>query len=94
MRLAVLAHHYRSDWEWHDDLLHAGGHPAGVLAGGQRAPGTVRARSLVDEVRAALDDDLDTPGAVATIDAALTSGGAGKSQADISEATGLLGVLL
>ena len=21
MRLAVLAHHYRSDWEWHDDLL-------------------------------------------------------------------------
>ena len=45
-------------------------------------------------MRATLDDDLDTPGAVVTIDAALPSGGAGMNQADLSEATGLLGVVL
>ena len=45
VRLAVLAHHYRSDWEWHDDLLHAGGHPAGMLAGGQNSTRDIRARA-------------------------------------------------
>jgi L-cysteine:1D-myo-inositol 2-amino-2-deoxy-alpha-D-glucopyranoside ligase len=93
VRLAVLAHHYRSDWEWHDDLLQQAATRLASWREARQHPGHPSA-SLVDEVRAALDDDLDTPGAVATIDAALTSGGTGKSQADISEATGLLGVLL
>jgi L-cysteine:1D-myo-inositol 2-amino-2-deoxy-alpha-D-glucopyranoside ligase len=93
VRLAVLAHHYRSDWEWHDDQLSQAATRLASWREAKEHPGRPSA-SLVDEVRAALDDDLDTPGAVATIDAALTSGGTGKNQADISEATGLLGVLL
>ena len=50
----------------------------------QRAPGSTRwneraggrTRDLLDEVRGRLDDDLDTPGALAAIDAARRRGGA------------------
>ena len=70
IRLAVLAHHYRSDWDWHDEPAAAGGHPAGSVAeqADTEAPRDQLARLarsavVLDEVRAALDDDLDTPGA-------------------------------
>jgi L-cysteine:1D-myo-inositol 2-amino-2-deoxy-alpha-D-glucopyranoside ligase len=41
---------------------------------------------LLDEVRRLLDDDLDTPGAIAAIDAAARAG------AGVGEAASLLGV--
>jgi L-cysteine:1D-myo-inositol 2-amino-2-deoxy-alpha-D-glucopyranoside ligase len=84
IRLAVIEHHYRTEWEWDDELMPraaerldvwrraAGGSPCDVLA----------------HVRTALDDDLDTPKAVAAIDAAATRGD------DVSAAADLLGVLL
>ena len=37
IRLAVLTHHYRSDWDWHDGLMPEAADPAGPLAG--RRPG-------------------------------------------------------
>ena len=43
---------------------------------------------MLDEVRAALDDDLDTPGAVAAIDAAVDRG------ESVADAAALLGVFL
>ena len=45
-------------------------------------------KDLLDEVRARLDDDLDTPGALATIDAAAARG------SGVGEAAALLGVEL
>ena len=42
--------------------------------------------ALLDDVRAALDDDLDTPGALAAIDAAAAAGH------DVASAAALLGV--
>ena len=69
IRLALLGQHYRSDWEWSDEVLAAGRRrltawwpEADRLTG--VGPG-----SLLEDVRAALGDDLDTPRALALIDA-------------------------
>ncbi|MDQ3628846.1 MAG: cysteine--1-D-myo-inosityl 2-amino-2-deoxy-alpha-D-glucopyranoside ligase [Actinomycetota bacterium] len=68
VRLALLAHHYRSDWAWTDAALAAGEarlvrwRDAVSRASGPPAAG------LVDMVRAALHDDLDTPRALAAVD--------------------------
>jgi L-cysteine:1D-myo-inositol 2-amino-2-deoxy-alpha-D-glucopyranoside ligase len=80
IRVAVIGHHYRTNWEWFDELMPE----AAERVDGWRAAGPGSA--AVEEVRAALDDDLDTPRAVAAIDEAAASG------RGVSEAAGLLGV--
>ena len=82
VRLALLGAHYRTDWDWSEDRVaegalrlqrwRAAGHGDGALA----------------EVRERLDDDLDTPGALAAIDAAVARG------APARDAAALLGVVL
>ncbi len=80
IRLAATAHHYRDSWEWHDDLMpQAQARLESWLAAGE-------GDGALDEVRAALDDDLDTPTAVAAIDAAASSG------QGVSAAAALLGI--
>jgi L-cysteine:1D-myo-inositol 2-amino-2-deoxy-alpha-D-glucopyranoside ligase len=68
IRLAAVAHHYRTPWEWRDDLM------AESAARLERWLAAGAGDAALDEVRAALDDDLDTPGAVAAIDAAVAAG--------------------
>ena len=66
VRLALLAHHYREDWDWRtdEDMPRRGGPPGAVA---QRArPATAPAG--LTAVRAALDDDLDTPRRCAALD--------------------------
>ncbi len=86
VRLAVLAHHPRRRWEWRpDDLVAAEGRLA-------RWRSATRGRSrggsdeVLEEVRARLDDDLDTPGALEVLDVAAARG------VDVSRAAALLGV--
>jgi L-cysteine:1D-myo-inositol 2-amino-2-deoxy-alpha-D-glucopyranoside ligase len=81
IRLAVLDHRYRDSWEWDDASMPAA---ARRLESWRRA-GTGTA-ALAD-VRAALDEDLDTPAAIAAIDRAAAVG------VGVSEAAGLLGVV-
>jgi len=82
IRLAVLAHHYRSDWDWTDVSLQAG--RARLVRwrdAASRASGPP-AGDLVDTVRAALHDDLDTPRALAALDVwvdAVLGGGTGEN---------------
>lgn len=80
IRLACIGHHYRDSWEWHDELMGAATErlSSWVAAGSGDA--------ALDQVRAALDEDLDTPGAVAAIDAAAAKG------LGVSQAAALLGV--
>ncbi len=82
IRLAVLANHYRPGWDWHDDLMPtAAKRLVAWRAGGE-------GDAAIDDVRAFLDDDLDTPGAIAAIDAAVKSGHG------VSAAAKLLGVTI
>ena len=84
IRLMIIENHYRTAWEWDDTLMPrnrdrldawtsacaGGGDDLGVLA----------------DVRSALDDDLDTPGAIAAVDAAAVRG------LGVRSAAALLGV--
>jgi L-cysteine:1D-myo-inositol 2-amino-2-deoxy-alpha-D-glucopyranoside ligase len=82
IRLAVVANHYRTAWAWDDAIMPAADDRLGRWVGA--GPGT----GALAEVRAALDDDLDTPAAVAAIDAAVARG------EGVDEAARLLGVEL
>jgi L-cysteine:1D-myo-inositol 2-amino-2-deoxy-alpha-D-glucopyranoside ligase len=77
IRLALLQHHYRSDWEWTDaDLAEARTRLAAwreSVAGASKA----QAVKLLDAVRVALADDLDAPGAVAAVDRSAVEWSAG-----------------
>lgn len=76
IRLALLAHHYRSDWEWTQDSLDEA---AGRLARWRTAaarPSGPPAAPLAAAVRGHLAGDLDTPAALAAIDAWAAAGGA------------------
>jgi L-cysteine:1D-myo-inositol 2-amino-2-deoxy-alpha-D-glucopyranoside ligase len=81
IRLALVAHHYRSDWEWTDAVLaeaqaRLGRWRAAVARtalGGGSVPGGASsvpaAHEVLAAVRSRLADDLDAPGAVAAVDA-------------------------
>jgi L-cysteine:1D-myo-inositol 2-amino-2-deoxy-alpha-D-glucopyranoside ligase len=81
IRLAIIEHHYRLEWEWDDELMPRNG--ARLDAWNERAGSNP---DLLDEVRRRLDDDLDTPGAIAAIDDAARAG------AGVGEAAALLGI--
>jgi L-cysteine:1D-myo-inositol 2-amino-2-deoxy-alpha-D-glucopyranoside ligase len=83
IRLAIVQHRYRDSWDWYDELLVPANARLERWLGSGRAPG-----KILDEVRAALDDDLDTPRALAVIDEASDRG------EDATAAAALLGVVL
>ena len=85
IRLALLRHHYRSDWEWTDDELFAAVDTLTdwrrALSLGAGAP----AAPVVTEILAALADDLDAPRATAAIDAWAASTLGSNGLADTSD---------
>lgn len=81
IRLGIVVHHYRDSWEWDDTIMPtAAARLDRWIAAG---PGD----GALEAVRACLDADLDTPGAVAAIDAAVDAG------EGVSAAAALLGVV-
>ena len=79
LRMALLAHHYRSDWEWTDAALAEGQARLArwraalthAEAAGSAAAGTVPSGSATEVlagVRARMRDDLDAPGALVVVD--------------------------
>lgn len=68
IRLALLAHHYRSDWEWTDAELTAAEARLGRWRSAVSRPDGPPAEALLEELRAALADDLDAPAALAAVD--------------------------
>ena len=84
IRIAIIEHHYRKEWEWDETLM-----PRSSARLTQWVASVGGAQSdLLDSVRACLDSDLDTPGALALIDAAAVKG------VDVSASATLLGVEL
>lgn len=78
IRLALMRHHYRSDWEWFDDDIEIG---TRLLDRMHRAAHTAHGPDpwgYAERVRAALDDDLDAPtalGALTELANAILEGG-------------------
>lgn len=70
IRLGIIEHHYRTEWEWDDGLM---ARNEDRLASWRRSADKTD-DALLRDVRAALDDDLDSPRAVALIDDAATRG--------------------
>jgi L-cysteine:1D-myo-inositol 2-amino-2-deoxy-alpha-D-glucopyranoside ligase len=85
IRLALLAHHYRSDWEWTDEALAEAEERLGRWRAAVRSTfaddahsdparaAVPPARPVLDQVRERLADDLDAPGALAVIDSWVAS---------------------
>jgi L-cysteine:1D-myo-inositol 2-amino-2-deoxy-alpha-D-glucopyranoside ligase len=82
IRLALLSQHYRGSWDFDGVLLDI------ATARLERWRVAGQGEGALDEVRARLDDDLDTPGALAAIDEAA------EASTGVSRAAALLGVAL
>ena len=82
IRLAIVEHHYRNEWSWEDDLMPRASARLSTWLSGVEGSDS----DALDDVRAALDDDLDTPRALAVIDAAADRG------ERVDEAAALLGI--
>jgi len=84
IRALILEHHYREEWEWDENRLGANEQRLAVWASGIGRSDDAR---LLDEVRACVDNDLDTPQALRLIDSAAGS-------VDVTAAANLLGIVL
>lgn len=69
IRLVLLGHHYRGEWEWVDADLTAAQERLECWRSGLSTDGGPDATQTIAAVRAALADDLDTPTALAAVDA-------------------------
>lgn len=104
IRLAIISHHYRSDWDWTADLLTAASkrlatwRAAVATAAGAAEPDSGAGQRVLMGMRERLADDLDGPGAIAVVDewaAAAASVGPDGSGALIRRAVdALLGIAL
>ncbi|WP_339019346.1 cysteine--1-D-myo-inosityl 2-amino-2-deoxy-alpha-D-glucopyranoside ligase [Corynebacterium simulans] len=87
IRLGVFAGHYRSERDWSDEVLHAANERLANWRKALENPGSVdAAQALVDAVRLALSNDLDTPAALQAVD----EWAAGERGADDEQAAELL----
>ncbi|MFH5822723.1 cysteine--1-D-myo-inosityl 2-amino-2-deoxy-alpha-D-glucopyranoside ligase [Georgenia sp. AZ-5] len=98
VRLVLLSHHYRDDWEYTDSDLVAAGERLGRWRAAMSASAGPDASRLLAAVRAALADDLDAPAALGAVDAwvdvALAGGDGVDGAPDLARRTvdALLGV--
>ena len=92
IRLGLIVNHYRKEWEWDEGLIDRAterlGKWAATSVDSEQANSRANegGRQVLDTVRHHLDDDLDTPAAVAAIDAAVARG------VNVRESAALLGV--
>lgn len=83
IRLVLMAHHYRADWEWTgQEMDRATSRLAAYRAAASRGSSDPR---TVEALRRALRDDLDTPTALTVLDA-WASGSAAPAETDRAQA--------
>jgi L-cysteine:1D-myo-inositol 2-amino-2-deoxy-alpha-D-glucopyranoside ligase len=68
IRVALLAHHYRSDWEWHAEELAQAETRLARWREAVSRPDAPSADGLLAALRERLADDLDAPGALEAVD--------------------------
>jgi L-cysteine:1D-myo-inositol 2-amino-2-deoxy-alpha-D-glucopyranoside ligase len=94
LRLALVADHYRADRQWTDDVLKTGQQR---LARWREAVARGRGPAVapvVAAVRERLADDLDTPGALAVVDAWAEAALAGEGSEPVADVAVLVDALL
>jgi L-cysteine:1D-myo-inositol 2-amino-2-deoxy-alpha-D-glucopyranoside ligase len=69
IRLALLAHHYRTEWEWDETSMPEGEARLVRWRDAVSGNGGPSADATLAAVRAALANDLDAPSALAAVDA-------------------------
>ncbi|MHA7207977.1 cysteine--1-D-myo-inosityl 2-amino-2-deoxy-alpha-D-glucopyranoside ligase [Arthrobacter sp. MDT1-65] len=99
IRLAILAHHYRSDWAWTDGVLAGAVDRLAAWREAAARAGQDDVEAVRAQIRAHLADDLDAPSALAAVDALAEelrgSAGDGGGSQDLADAVdALLGVRL
>jgi L-cysteine:1D-myo-inositol 2-amino-2-deoxy-alpha-D-glucopyranoside ligase len=92
IRLAILAHHYRSDWEWFDTELVAANERLALWRAAFKM--TTGAASVSNELVAALANDLDTPTALQVVDQWATATIAGAADVGTTEMKTAIDALL
>ncbi len=78
LRLLLLSHHYRRSWSWDPRLPTTADDR---LKRWRAAKNNTESPTLVGQIGALLDDDLDAPGALAVIAKAVTQGQGAKTAA-------------
>jgi L-cysteine:1D-myo-inositol 2-amino-2-deoxy-alpha-D-glucopyranoside ligase len=95
IRLALLAHRHDVDWEWHDGEADAAATQLDRWRGAFARPAAAPAGPVIEAMRGALRDNLDSPTALAAVDAWVAAQGsepgAGAAVAMVVDA--LLGVV-
>ncbi|MGK5685365.1 cysteine--1-D-myo-inosityl 2-amino-2-deoxy-alpha-D-glucopyranoside ligase [Actinoplanes sp. URMC 104] len=86
VRLGLLAGHYRSDREWTDEVLKTGEERLARWRSAAEAPAGPSGEGLLAAVREALADDLDSPTALAVVDAWSEAALAGAGDDDAAPA--------
>lgn len=96
IRVALLAHHYRSDWEWTPAELDRAVDRVGAWRAALALAAGPPADSLLAGVRARIADDLDAPGALLLVDAWARDALSGPASDPVADpaAPGLVGRLL
>ncbi|MFF4236785.1 cysteine--1-D-myo-inosityl 2-amino-2-deoxy-alpha-D-glucopyranoside ligase [Actinomadura geliboluensis] len=96
IRLALLARHYRADWEWTGGALEEAADRLARWRAAAARPSGAPAAPLAAAVRGHLADDLDAPAALAAVDAwAAADGTDERAPAQVKAITdALLGVAL
>ena len=90
IRLAILAQHYRSDWEWTDALLATANQRLAAWQRWAHGAGTGDS-TLREQLRTELADDLGTPAAIARVDESVAAG-IPSTAADLDAIQSLLGI--
>ncbi|MFC7388434.1 cysteine--1-D-myo-inosityl 2-amino-2-deoxy-alpha-D-glucopyranoside ligase [Sphaerisporangium rhizosphaerae] len=80
VRLALLAHHYREDWEWTGDQIDTATARLARWRSAVDRPAGPDAGPVLQGVRERMADDLDAPGALEIIDAWATRTLAGEGE--------------
>jgi L-cysteine:1D-myo-inositol 2-amino-2-deoxy-alpha-D-glucopyranoside ligase len=75
IRLALLGHHYRAEWSWTDEDLRTGTQRLEAWRDAVRRSAGPSGADLVEALRSALTDDLDTLAALEAVDAWASSDG-------------------
>jgi L-cysteine:1D-myo-inositol 2-amino-2-deoxy-alpha-D-glucopyranoside ligase len=88
IRLGLIEHHYRTEWEWDDGLMARNEFRLAQWKSAAHVGNSDGDSGLLAEVRSALDNDLDSPTAVQLIDAASKNGVA------VGDSARLLGVVI